>query len=851
MSHLQIFQVIPYLPDPISFLGALARNYWWCWQRDAFELFRRIDPKLWKDSRHNPILFLTRVPQARFEELARDNSFLAQLEQVQQQFEQDLNPETTNHRSRLGDNGTIAYFSMEFGIHESLPLFAGGLGVLAGDHLKAASDIKLPLMGIGLLYREGYFKQFLNQDGWQQESYPETELFHLPVRRAKDVNGEELKVSVEGPDGPIHATVWELRVGRIPLFLLDTNVKENDESTRNITARLYEGDQKIRLAQEMILGIGGIRALTAMGIHPTVCHMNEGHSAFSSLERLAQIMRHQKLDLKTALQIIPRTTVFTTHTPVSAGHDEFPAALVKPYIQPLEEKLNTTADHILSWGQTRGSASDAPVSMFVLGLRMAQYCNGVSRLHGQVARKMWSPVWPNFPVDEVPISHVTNGIHPPTWISHEICVLFERHLTPDWHFRTQQPEIVDRIDDIYEDELWRAHETSRFRLIRKCRELMVRQHGQRNAPKTMMESAGSVLDQGVLTIVFARRFAAYKRAHLLLQDPERLKALLRSETRPVQIIFAGKAHPKDHDGKLLIQQLYQFVQLEGLGHRIIFLEDYDMHLARYLIQGADVWLNTPRRPLEACGTSGMKAALNGSLNVSILDGWWCEGYSESLGWRIGDMEEYQDHTYQDSVEGQALYNVLENEVIPLFYERKGGDTPERWLQMMKASMKMALAGFSGHRMIAEYENRFYLPAAAQMQELSRDGAGQARALSFQTDRLHALWRDIRIDRPNQTAEGPFQVGEQLTIDVTVHLGEILPEEVNVELYYGRLKSIDQLVDGQVVIMSVAEDSGNGAHRYACTIDCENSGRFGFMARVRPRADKWIQSEPAFITWADS
>ncbi len=848
MSHLQTFQVFPYLPENLRFLSTLSRNLWWTWHWDAKELFRRIDPKLWDQAGGNPIRFSTLLSQAQLEQLAEDNGFLAHLEWVKKSFDQDIKSEGATPAGLFDRNGTIAYFSMEFGLHESLPLFAGGLGVLAGDHLKAASDKKLPLVGLGLLYRQGYFEQYLNQDGWQQEAYPETDLFYLPIKRAKAADGKEVLVSIESPMGTVQVVVWEVPVGRIPLYLLDTHISENPKELRDITARLYEGDSKIRLAQEMVLGIGGIRALSAMGIRPVVCHMNEGHSAFSSLERLAQTMETDNVDLKTALQVVPRSTVFTTHTPVSAGHDEFPVEMIRPYILPLEKRLNTTAEDILSWGQPRGSGPSTPVSMFVLGLRMAEYCNGVSRLHGHVARRMWSHLWPELPEDEVPISHLTNGVHSATWISHENAALLERNLGPEWHLMKKNGAFIDRIDEIYDEELWHAHEICRSRLIRICRELMVRQYGQRNAPKATMEAAGSVLDQGVLTIAFARRFAVYKRAHLLLQDPKRLKDLLRSETRPIQIIFAGKAHPKDHDGKMLIQQLINFIRQEKLGHRVIFLENYDMRLSKYLVQGADVWLNTPRRPLEACGTSGMKAALNGVLNVSVLDGWWCEGYAPGRGWAIGDGTEYQDPAYQDAVESQALYNILENEVVPSFYERKGGEPPERWLKMMKESMKIALREYSGYRMVDEYEKRFYRPAARRHAGLLEKDAWQARELVKQSERIRSLWRNVRIEQPVRDEEGPFRVGDEFYATVRVFLGQLIPDEVDVELYYGHVKTFNSLSEGRAESMTVEKDLGGGRYLYGCRISCGLSGRFGFTARVTPRADHWIKNSPGFITW---
>ncbi|MGD9173913.1 MAG: alpha-glucan family phosphorylase, partial [Desulfobacterales bacterium] len=585
MKNIQTFQVVPSIPKPLQFLETLSCNMWWCWNKDAIELFRRMDPPLWVEANRNPIFFLSKISQSRFEKLSKDKGFLAHLHGVEEQFQSRVLDSAERTRPALGPGDTVAYFSMEFGIHESLPLFAGGLGILAGDHLKSASNLNLPLIGVGLMYRRGYFRQYLNPDGWQQEAYPETDIYDLPVDRVRDASDNELRVSVIGPEGPIQAVVWKMMIGRIPIYLLDSNILENPLPYRNMTSRLYAGDQKTRLAQEVLLGVGGMRALEKMNVRVKVLHMNEGHSAFASLERLAQIKAEQKIDLKTALEIVPRTTVFTTHTPVAAGHDEFPAEHVLPYLKPLEEKLGTSAIEILSWGQANKSASNAPLSMFILGLHLASHCNGVSRLHGSVARRMWSHVWPHRPVEEVPISHITNGIHISSFISQEFANLFGRYLGPDWYMSSRKPENIKHIDDIYDEELWRSHEMNRSRLVRTCREQLVKQYARRNAPRNVIEALESALDPNVLTIAFARRFATYKRAYLLFQDPQRLEAIVNSQKYPVQFIFAGKAHPKDDEGKNLIKQLFHFASKPELRDRIVFLEDYDMHLARHLLQG--------------------------------------------------------------------------------------------------------------------------------------------------------------------------------------------------------------------------------------------------------------------------
>jgi glycogen phosphorylase len=847
MNYFQTFQVFPNIPEPLSSTLKLTRNLWWCWHLDAIELFRRLDPKLWKNSGQNPILFASMVSQKELEDLTEDDSFIAHQQRVWELFEKQVLEPIDYSTSPFQKHGTIAYFSMEFGIHESLPLFAGGLGVLAGDHLKAASDIGIPITGVGLFYRRGYFHQYLNGDGWQQEEYPETDIYHIPVVRAKDASGKEVFVRIDGPTGEIVAMVWEIKIGRISLFLLDTNIPENSPEIRNITSSLYASDGKIRLAQEVLLGIGGMRALEAMGIHPLVCHMNEGHCAFANMERLALIMEKHKIDLKVAQEIITRTTVFTTHTPVAAGHDEFSVDLVRPYLSAFEKRFGVGVNEIISWGQAGGPGT--PLSMFVLALRMAQYCNGVSELHGKVARKMWSHVWPGHPVEEVPISHITNGIHISSWISIENSMLFNRYLGPEWEMKTRDEEVVNRIDGIYNEELWRSHELSRSRLIRTCRSIMGKQYKRRNASKAMMSEVESVLDHDVLTIAFARRFATYKRANLLLHDPKRFEDILSSSKHPVQFIFAGKAHPMDNEGKELIRRLIHFARNANLRHRLIFLEDYNIDIARHLVQGADIWLNNPRRPFEACGTSGIKAAVNGVLNVSILDGWWCEGYSENVGWRIGNGEENDDHQYQDSIESQALYNLLENEVIPCFYDRKEGNLPERWLEKMKASMKMAMLNFSAMKMVEQYNEFFYLPAARRMHELTANDSAEAKRVHIFQNRLHSNWVDIRIGRPVRNQEGPFRVGNTFVITVEVYLGKLHPEEVEVELYYGNIRTIDSLTKGNIEKMHVKETDGKGKYLYECDLSCSKAGRYGFTARVVPKGDDLVRFTPGFITWA--
>ena len=846
---MQTFQVFPNIPKNLSFLEELSRNTWWCWHPEAETLFNRINPQLWEKVQHNPITFLTLISQKQLESLVVDKGFLSHMERIQDQFEAMKKIPVNRVPFSFKEQETIVYFSMEFGLHESIPLFSGGLGILSGDHLKAASDIGLPFTGVGILYHQGYFRQHLDQNGWQQDEYPETDLFHLPVERALDDNGNEVKILVEGPEGEMHVAVWHLIVGSVTLLLLDTDLPENSPNIRDITARLYGGGQKMRLAQEILLGIGGMRALYAMGLEPVVCHLNEGHAAFSGIEHLVQIMSRHSIDLETAMEIIPRTSVFTTHTPVAAGYDEFFPDMVMPYLKPFEELLGVKAEEILSWGQFAGPGENKPLSMFVLALRMAQDCNGVSKLHGEVSRRMWKDVWPGLPEDEIPIAHVTNGVHITSWLSRENYLLLENYLGQNWCEHPHDANIQTSIDNIYDDELWRAHDMNRLSLINFCRKRVRQQYERRNASKAEMNELENMLDPDALTIGFARRFATYKRADLFTRDFERLKQIVNSADYPVQLIFAGKAHPMDNEGKMLIQHIVNNICKSELRQKIIFIEDYDINVARYLVQGVDVWLNTPRRPMEACGTSGMKAAINGVLNLSVLDGWWCEGYSPECGWSIGGGEEYQDHEYQDSMESQALYNILENDVVPCFYERENGGIPYRWISMMKESMKMSIHNFCSHRMVNNYNMQFYMPAAKRYKELFLNNAEKAKILAVQRKKLQENWGKIRIKPPVRESTGPYRVDEALRITARVSLGDLTPDEVRVQLYYGIWQPTGNIHKNDTEDMSVLEDCGNGNYLYECLIKCERAGRYEFTARITPQGDQWIHFSPGLITWA--
>ncbi len=849
MDTMQIYKVYPAIPEQLSFLNYLARNLWWCWNHEAIELFQRIHPAYWEKVGKNPVAFLSYISQRRFDELSRDESFLGHLRRVKAKFEAMFSIVPQVSSFDFNSKETLAYFSMEFGLHESLPFFAGGLGVLAGDHLKASSSLGLPLTGIGLLFREGYFRQYLDHNGWQQETYPINDVFELPLSKVQDNGGLDIIVEVPGPLGNIKACVWQIKIGKIRLLLLDTNLTENSEEIRNITSRLYDSHGVNRLAQEILLGIGGVKALKAMDIFPNICHMNEGHCSFAGLERISILMDRYNIGYQSAYQICKRTGVFTTHTPVAAGHDEFSKELILPYIIPYAEKFVLSTREVLSWGSPPESKGDEKFSMFILGAKFSGYLNGVSRLHGRVARDMWQHLWPGHEVDETPISHITNGVHISSYLSRHKHSLFVRYLSSDWANRLSNPNLISRIRNIEDADLWHVHEMDRSNLIRKCRQLLLAQHERWNAARNVLDEVANVLDHRVLTICFARRFATYKRAGLLLKDMDRLIRLINDEKQPIQLVFAGKAHPNDHEGKHIIKRIVEFANRSEVRHRVVFLEDYDINIARYMVQGCDVWLNTPRRPNEACGTSGMKAATNGGLNLSILDGWWCEGYQETRGWSIGNGDSYDNHDYQDEVESQALFNILENDVIPKFYDRKRGNPPFEWIRMMKEAMIMAINDFSSDRMVRDYSSRFYTPAAAQFKRLTQDNAMKANELALTESRLMSLWKNIRVSTPKQQTESEFTVGDTFRITLEVFLGELEPDEVEVQIYYGKIRTLEKMEGSRAEAMWLQETLPDGVHIYACTITCSDSGRFGYTARVIPKGDEVLRYTPSLITWA--
>ena len=703
------------LPERINRLVDLAYNLWWSWNQDARDLFKMFDYPLWRSTGHNPVRMLLEVTPERIEEVTKDPVFLRHYDAVILVFDEDIgngdlwfkqtHPSFPNH--------PIVYLSAEFGLHQSLPIYSGGLGVLAGDQAKEASDLGLPLVGVGFLYSQGYFCQRIPSHGWQEAVYPPLEVEQTPLLACYDAGGNQLRVSVQLAEREVQVALWEVRVGRTRLFLMDTDLPENAPWDRTLSARLYGGDREVRISQEVVLGIGGVRAVRELGITPAVWHLNEGHSAFVALERIRELVE-QGRSFEEAADSVRATTVVTTHTPVPAGHDSFSLPLVEKYFSHYWDSLKLTREQFLALGQ--GASDWGPeFNMTALALRLCGYRNGVSRLHGQVTRRMWHFLWPDRSEDEVPIDHITNGVHLPSWIPGSLKRLFRKYLGRDWLKSHDDPDLWERLDEIPAEELWTHHQNQKRKMMGFIRERARRRHisGQMDPDQVLV--AGAFLDPESLTIGFARRFATYKRATLLFRDLDRLERIIHDTYRPVQFIFAGKTHPADDAAKHLLQQVYSLAKDPALGGRVAFIEDYDMHVARYLVQGVDVWLNTPRRPSEASGTSGQKAALNGVLNLSILDGWWCEGYNGANGWAWEPLEE-GDEKVQDDHDADALYHLLEEEVVPLFYQRESDGVPRGWVKVMTESIRSLAPVYCTRRMVKEYTDKLYSAAAALKDE---------------------------------------------------------------------------------------------------------------------------------------
>jgi len=863
MPTVRSFTVLPTLPDILKDLEIIARNMFWSWNPEFVELFKRIDSNLWAACGHNPVKMLGSVSQAKLNELASNQGFLGQLQRANEKLKSYFErPTWFKNICPESDKPTIAYFSAEFGVHECLPIYAGGLGILAGDHLKSASDLGVPLVGVGLLYQKGYFRQYLNIDGWQQEIYVENDFYNMPIELVRKESGRPLTISVEYPGRCVIAQIWRVTIGRVKLYLLDTNVHANSPIDRMITSSLYGGDRELRIRQEIMLGIGGLKALTAMDITPTVCHMNEGHAAFMALERIRELRTAEDMTFDEAVEATRAGNVFTIHTPVKAGLDEFRVELMDKYFGGYFPKLGINRKRFLGLGRILPDDDSEPFKMPILALRLSGGTNGVSELHGQISRGIWGSLWPGIPRNEVPIISITNGIHIKNWVSDEIDSLYERYLGLNWAEEAMDESLWESVDQIPDEEFWRIHQRCKEQLIVFTRSRLKAQMQRRGTYHTELNHAEEVLNPEALTIGFARRFASYKRGNLLLKDPNRLMSLLDDQNRPVQFIFAGKAHPKDTEGKDIIRQIIHFANQNNVRRRVVFLEDYNIDIARFLVRGVDVWLNNPRRPMEASGTSGMKAAVNGVLNMSTSDGWWCEGYTQDGGWVIGIGESYEDNDYQDVVESQAIYDMLENEVIPLFYTRSVDNLPRAWIRRMKNSIKWIAPRFNTHRMVADYTHKFYNPAAAKWRYLTEDSCARAKAFSNWKADFRKAWSELTVkDVIMEVSNGDgnqklnpkqpqLKIGSQLYIKALVKLGKIDPNDVSVELYHGLVDNWENIKNGSSVRMDFEKTSEQeGEHWFVGSMPCEKTGQHGVAVRVLPRHDDLSNPyEMGLILW---
>jgi len=836
------FLVRPSIPPALSRMSELAYNIVWSWEPIIRALFRRLDPAQWRESGYNPVVLLGHVSQATLNRAAADPRYLALYTQACERYDEQIKP-----KPGAGDT-LIAYFSAEYGLTECLPIYSGGLGILSGDHLKSASDCAIPLVGVGLLYQGGYFRQYLNPDGWQQERYPMNDFFTLPVLPVCDSTGVNLKVPVKFPTGMVWAQVWRIQVGRVNLYLLDTNIPDNVlQQDREITDQLYGGDGDKRIRQEIVLGIGGLRALKAVGVQPTVYHMNEGHSAFLALERIRLLMQEQKLVFEEALEACRVNNVFTTHTPVPAGIDIFDPGMMHFYFKEYCESAGINFDQFLAMGRRNPNDGDERFSMAVFALKTSSYRNGVSRLHRHVSQEMWSELWPELPVWEVPITSVTNGVHLPSWLNGDLAALYDQYLQPDWRERFGDLATWQQIEEIPNEELLEVHRRRKRRLITFVRAMQTEAALRRKVSTGELKRAGEVLDPNALTIGFARRFATYKRATLLFRDVERLRKILCDKDRPVQIIIAGKAHPKDHPGKSFIREIVQLSRDPDLWKRLVFVEDYDMKVAREMVQGVDLWLNTPRRGEEACGTSGMKAGINGVLNLSVLDGWFDEAYENSGGWAIGEREPYSEE--QDDIHSSAIYYLLENEIAPMFFERRDVTAGSEWVRRIKQSLMYLSPQFDCRRMVMEYMTQLYEPAHAGFSVLRKANFEPAREKALWNARVNKVWDKVRIVETSPAPSGAVTSGNAIQVRGAVELAGLKPEDVRVEAVLGVVGPSGTLEDTEVIVLPSVEEQGP-ITIFAREITPRHTGRLGYTLRVSPNHydDPLTRPCPDLLRW---
>lgn len=838
--------VNPQLPKRIEKLSEIANNLWWSWNTEFLRLFRKIDKDLWEKCGKNPIKFLKEVSQEKLETASKDLIFLHEYDKNVENFESYMESKDTWFANKYPENkkDLIAYFSAEYGLDETIPIYSGGLGILSGDHLKSASDLGIPLVAVGLLYKNGYFHQKINGNGEQETEYHDIDIHDLPIHPVKTEEGEDLIIYLKFPKRRIYLKVWQINVGRVKLYLLDSDIEKNNPEDRDVTLRLYGGDQEMRIRQEIVLGMGGVNLLTrALKLEPTIYHMNEGHSSFLILELIKNVIKEKQVSFEVARDIVSSQTVFTTHTPVPAGNDIFPISLVEKYFKDFWPRLAITREEFLKMGMKPCQDLENGFNMGILALKVAGKKNGVSKLHGAVSRELFADVWPEIAANESPIGYVTNGIHTCSWLSPNLKQLYNKYLIPYWQDKIQYDYVWEKIKNIPDEKLWEAHQARKEKLLNIVKNNVTERLRRSGYNYEDINSITSKLNPNALTIGFARRFATYKRATLIFKDLERITQILNNSDRPVQLIFAGKAHPADKQGQDLIKFIHDVSMMPQFKGKIFLLENYNIAMSRYLISGVDVWLNNPRRPMEASGTSGQKASVNGVINFSVLDGWWAEGYNQKNGWRIGFNSDYESYEVQDVTDSQNIYETLEQKIIPAYYNKEKNGISKEWLDYMKESIISTGGKYSTSRMLSDYTSQFYIPLCNLHNKYYKDLSDVTRFNAWKND-MYRNWKDIKITQKEDNLNNiAIDAGKCITVRCQVELPNINPEHISVECYYGKILENGVVEDISIIpmqqIKTKAENSKN--YEYETKIELKTGGNYGYTFRVMPKHEMLLES----------
>ena len=837
--------VNPQLPKRIGKLSEISNNLWWSWNTEFLRLFKMIDKDLWETCEKNPVKFLKRVSQDRLEAAATNTEFLKEYDRLAKEFDDYVTSKNTWFSNKYPENkkDLIAYFSAEYGLDQTIPIYSGGLGILSGDHLKSASDLGIPLVAVGLLYKNGYFHQKINGYGDQETEYNNIELSDLPINPVKDENGEELKINVKFEKRKVYLKVWQINVGRIKLYLLDSDIDENSPEDREVTLKLYGGDQEMRIKQEIVLGMGGTNLLTrALGLNPTVYHMNEGHSAFLILELIKNIIKEKKVSFEVAKDIASSKTVFTTHTPVPAGNDIFPIALVEKYFKEFWPRLNLDREEFLKLGMKPCTELEPGFNMGILALKVAGKKNGVSKLHGAVSRELFGDVWPEIAANESPITYVTNGIHTCSWLAPSLKELYNKYLIPYWQDNIHQDEVWKNINNIPNQELWGIHQQRKQKLLELVKESTTNRLRRSGYSYEEINDITSKLNPNALTIGFARRFATYKRATLIFKDLERITQILNNADRPVQLIFAGKAHPADKEGQDLIKRIHEISMMPQFKGKIFLLENYNIAMSRYLVSGVDVWLNNPRRPMEASGTSGQKASVNGVINFSVLDGWWAEGYNQENGWTIGTNAEFTSYEEQDIADSQSMYRTLEEKIIPTYYEKDENEISEKWMRIMKNSIISTGGKYSTSRMLVDYTNNLYMPLC-NLTKKYYENVDNVAEFNLWKKNLYTNWKDIKITQKNNLNNITMDAGNNIEVKCEVQLPNIDVNNITAQCYYGKILDNGIVENVSIIPMKLSDsDEENKVYEYTARIELKTGGNYGYTFRVMPKHEMLLDSE---------